>query len=90
MNKFKLLDIILTIVGIYFLLISDMLGGVVFFIIGLLHLYQAATEERTSSNHKLNLWVGMFIVITTFSWFASQSYIKQSLQKPYEHNESST
>ena len=67
-----------------------MLGGVVFFIIGLLHLYQAATEERTSTNHKLNLWVGMFLVITTFSWFASQSYIKQSLQKSYEHNESST
>jgi membrane-bound ClpP family serine protease len=89
MNKFKLLDIILTIVGIYFLLISDMLGGVVFFIIGLLHLYQAATEERTSSNHKLNLWVGMFLVVTTFSWFSSQSYIKQSLQKSYEHNESS-
>ena len=86
MNKFKLLDIILIIIGIYFLLISDVLGGVVFFMIGLLHLH----EERSSSNHKLNLWVGMFLVITTFSWFASQSYIKQSLQKSYEHNESST
>ena len=90
MNKFKLLDIILIIIGIYFLLISDVLGGVVFFMIGLLHLYKVANEERSSSNHKLNLWVGMFLVITTFSWFASQSYIKQSLQKSYEHNESST
>jgi hypothetical protein len=39
--------------------------------IGLLHLYKVANEERSSSNHKLNLWVGMFLVITTFSWFAS-------------------
>lgn len=90
MNKFKLLDIILTIVGIYFLLMSNMLGGIVFFIIGLLHLYQAATEERTSSNHKLNLWVGMFLVIVTFSGFAAESYITQSLQKSYKYNESIT
>tara|TARA_Y100000385_G_scaffold43645_1_gene40479 strand:+ start:191 stop:463 length:273 start_codon:yes stop_codon:yes gene_type:complete len=90
MNKFKLLDIILTVIGIYFLIISNMLGGVVFFIIGLLHLYQAATEEQTSSNYKLNLWVGMFLVIVTFSGFAAESYITQSLQESYERNESST